>query len=257
MSDIVSDIKRTALIIYAHPDRKGLNGALMDVTKKELTRKGYDILLSDLYAQYVEPSFSKYDKLGKIPGYMSYPKAYQKISFDFKREMEKIMQADLVTFLFHLQYNTIPDVLRGWLDTMLFSGTTFKNTWDVIENGPMKGKRAVMSLTTNDAVSSVEDMNVVLWSVQYSVLRMSGFDVLRPQCCCLPAQSDDSTQKSIIEDWKNRLLHLNSEEPNTCLGFPDLKQFKQIIKQDRLKEIKRKRQMERSFACYMDKLSVK
>lgn len=39
------------LIVFAHPERRSLNGALVDVAVRELKRLGHEVQVSDLYAQ--------------------------------------------------------------------------------------------------------------------------------------------------------------------------------------------------------------
>lgn len=65
MSTNLSDTGKTALIIYAHPDVKSVNGSLLDVTRKTLKSKGYNVVISDLYSEYVEPSLARSCRIGK------------------------------------------------------------------------------------------------------------------------------------------------------------------------------------------------
>ena len=57
--------KKTALIVYAHPEPKSFNSALRDTAVKNLQAQGYNVIVSDLYAQHFQPVISKTDIIGE------------------------------------------------------------------------------------------------------------------------------------------------------------------------------------------------
>lgn len=62
----------------------------------------------------------------------------KKISFDIKRETNKVNKADLLIFHFHMKHNTVPGILRDWLDHLLFSGKMFCFSNSLCGEGLMK-----------------------------------------------------------------------------------------------------------------------
>jgi len=53
--------------VYAHQDPKtSFNASLKDVTIEELTKQGYEVEVSDLYAQNFDPRATRKDFIGKI-----------------------------------------------------------------------------------------------------------------------------------------------------------------------------------------------
>ncbi|WP_251274077.1 NAD(P)H-dependent oxidoreductase, partial [Enterobacter hormaechei] len=77
-----------------------------------------------------------------------------------------------------------PAILKGWLDRVLVYGPMY-NSRLRHEHGAMRGKRALLSVTTGSsaracAVDGREgDTRLLLWPLMYS-LRYVGFDVMEP-----------------------------------------------------------------------------
>lgn len=256
MSTNLTDMEKTALIIYAHPDVKSINGSLLEVTRKTLKANGYDVVISDLYSEYVEPSLARSCRIVD-PLEVDYSKGMsgdKQISFDIKSEIDKVNKADLLIFHFHMKHNTVPGILRDWLDHLLFSGKMFCFSNSMLGEGLMKGKRALLSVTMDEQAATKENINIILWSIQNSVLRMCGFDMLQPQCSNSSNNRDDSEEKKLLNDWGKRLSNIETEEVNSCLCIPDFKQIMGMIKKDKAREIKRQEFIERSMSQYMPKV---
>lgn len=56
---------KTALIVYAHPEAKSFNHAMLDVAEKTLRNQGYIVNVSDLYAMNFNAVVSKNDIVGE------------------------------------------------------------------------------------------------------------------------------------------------------------------------------------------------
>lgn len=57
--------QKTALIVYAHQSPASFNAAVRDVTVQELTKQGYKVIVSDLYAMNFKASATQDDIIGE------------------------------------------------------------------------------------------------------------------------------------------------------------------------------------------------
>ncbi|XP_076089656.1 NAD(P)H dehydrogenase [quinone] 1-like [Mytilus galloprovincialis] len=227
--------KKTALIVYAHPEPKSFNSALRDTAVKTLQAQRYNVLVSDLYAQHFQPVISKTDIIGELedPKHFNYPNevgaAYKKDSLclDVKQEIQKLKLADLVIFQFPMQWASVPAILKGWFERVLIKDFAFSFP-NMLDEGLIKGKKAVLSFTTGcpggmfTPNGLLGDLNVILWPIQYCTLRFCGFDVLKPQCSFSPTHADDKQREEMLNAWGTRLKNILTEEP---IMFPSLSNF--------------------------------
>ncbi|XP_032342538.1 NAD(P)H dehydrogenase [quinone] 1 isoform X3 [Camelus ferus] len=97
---------RKALVVLAHSERTSFNCAMKEATVEALKRKGWEVIVSDLYAMNFNPVISRKDITGKLkdPGNFQYPAesvlAYKegRLSPDIVAEQKKLEAADLVIF---------------------------------------------------------------------------------------------------------------------------------------------------------------
>uniref|UniRef100_A0A672M7U2 Flavodoxin-like fold domain-containing protein n=1 Tax=Sinocyclocheilus grahami TaxID=75366 RepID=A0A672M7U2_SINGR len=98
--------QKTALIVYAHQSPASFNAAARDVAVQALTKQGYKVLVSDLYAMNFKASATAEDIKGdlKNPEHFIYNNemmvAWQdgRLSDDIAEEQHKLEQAELVIF---------------------------------------------------------------------------------------------------------------------------------------------------------------
>jgi NAD(P)H dehydrogenase (quinone) len=101
-----------------------------------------------------------------------------------QRHLQLLQAADLLILQFPLWWFAAPAILKGWLDRVLVYGPMY-NSRLRHEHGAMRGKRALLSVTTGSsaracAVDGREgDTRLLLWPLMYS-LRYVGFDVMEP-----------------------------------------------------------------------------
>ena len=85
------------LLVFAHPDRRSLNGALRDVAVQELQAQGHEVRVSDLYAQGWKAQVDHADFPLLAPDARLVPTAASKQAFqaealtrDVQAEIEKL-----------------------------------------------------------------------------------------------------------------------------------------------------------------------
>ena len=52
------------LIVYAHPEKKSFNAALLECAVRTLEDEGHEVVVSDLYAMGFDPLISRKDVKG-------------------------------------------------------------------------------------------------------------------------------------------------------------------------------------------------
>uniref|UniRef100_A0A672M2T7 Flavodoxin-like fold domain-containing protein n=1 Tax=Sinocyclocheilus grahami TaxID=75366 RepID=A0A672M2T7_SINGR len=171
--------QKTALIVYAHQSPASFNAAARDVAVQALTKQGYKVLVSDLYAMNFKASATAEDIKGdlKNPEHFIYNNemmvAWQdgRLSDDIAEEQHKLEQAELVIFQFPLYWFSIPAIMKGWIDRVLTQGFAF-TLQKMYDNGIFKAKKAILSFTTGGTESMFKpdgvhgDINVPLWPLQ-------------------------------------------------------------------------------------------
>ena len=70
------------LIVFAHPEPRSLNGALLDVAVRELKRLGHEVQVSDLYARGWKSEVDPADFPSLADGERLQPAAASKQAFE-------------------------------------------------------------------------------------------------------------------------------------------------------------------------------
>ncbi|XP_033736511.1 NAD(P)H dehydrogenase [quinone] 1-like [Pecten maximus] len=209
---------KTVLIVFAHGDRTSFNGKLLDVAIQVLEGQGHTVLVSDLYSQNFDPVARKGDVSGND----------EDILPDVRSEMTKLESADLVIFQFPMYWSSAPAIMKGWFDRVLQDRFAFNFvTNQILDNGLMSGKKALMSITTGGTGEMLSDhgvsgdINVLLWPIQYGTLRTCGFHVLPPQLSYGMPFIDESTRTDYLSQWRERLQNIWTEVPLSFLTCSD------------------------------------
>jgi NAD(P)H dehydrogenase (quinone) len=212
------------LIVYAHPEPRSFNGAMLKTAEKVLRSRGDDVRVSDLYAMNFDPvvrSSDFKDRQGERLDYFAEQKhgyASGTLADDIKAEIEKIAWCDLMILQFPLYWFSLPAMLKGWIDRVFVPGFAFgSGKW--YERGGLVGKRAMLSLTmaaypqmlAPDGLNGMLEVN--LWPVQNGVLAFCGFDVLAPFVANSVPYSDEASRMEILANYEKRLMGLAQERP--------------------------------------------
>ncbi|MDA1359718.1 NAD(P)H-dependent oxidoreductase [Glycomyces luteolus] len=179
-------------IVYAHPHNGSLNAALRDEAVQTLEALGHNVTVSDLYAMNWK-AVADYDDFGPTENEHFMAAAGEawgkgEIAEDIKAEQAKLLDADCVIFQFPLWWYTVPAILKGWFDRVFTNGFGYGTSrdWPRFGDGVLKGKRAMVVVTTGAAESHLSDRGVngsiddLLFPLQHGVLFYPGMQVLPP-----------------------------------------------------------------------------
>lgn len=224
-----------ALIIHAHPEKQSFNSAMAQTAQQELEQKGYDVVVSDLYAMSFNPVASEDDfKTRKNSDYLVYA-LEQRFNFkndgldnQIKTELDKLMAADLVIFNFPLFWFSVPAILKGWIDRVLVSGVCYGGM-RFYNQGGLSGKKAMVALTLGgrehmfgeNAIHG-ELINGMLRPLLQGTLAYTGMDVLPPFIGYHIPYITQEAREGIMQNYRQYLQNIEQLIP---LEFPKIEDF--------------------------------
>lgn len=211
-------------IVYAHPEPKSFTAAMKDLAVSVLTEAGHNVKVSDLHAMNFKAVADKDDFLElENPDFLKY-QVEQKVAYengklapDIVAEHEKLSWADFVIFVFPLWWFSVPAIMKGWVDRIFTTGFVYGNgKW--YDCGGLQGKKAMLSLTTGGPATMYSsiglngDIEQILFSINHGILYFSGMEVLPPFIAWAVARVGDEGRQKYLEEYKQRLLSLDSTE---------------------------------------------
>jgi putative NADPH-quinone reductase len=200
-----------ALIVYAHHERKSFNGAMKDVALHELASAGWDVEISDLYAENFQPAASSSDftaptgsaRFGYVheQRHAAQSRAY---SDDILREQDRLSRAHLVIFQFPVWWYSPPAIVKGWADRVLTHGFAYSDT-RLFDDGLLKGKRAMLAVTTGGTEEELLADRAITGRIEEflrpfsgGVLRFIGMDVEEPFVAFAPESAGLEGRTAIL-----------------------------------------------------------
>jgi len=213
------------LIVHAHPEARSFNAALTATAVRSLAAQGHQVRVSDLYAMGWNAVLATDEFAGFAQGDYFNPAHAQEqaystgtVSADVACEQHKVAEADLVIFQFPVWWFSLPAILKGWVDRVLSRGFAYA-AGRKYDTGLLKGKRAMLSLTTGTAstlytANGIDgDLHHILWPIHNGILAYTGFTVLPPFAAWMPAQVTDEQREHYLERYAQHLAQLDELEP--------------------------------------------
>jgi NAD(P)H dehydrogenase (quinone) len=221
------------LIVFAHPERHSLNGALLDVAVGELEAEGHSVIVSDLYAMNWKSAVDREDFPGlepearlRVASASSEEFAACRLTDDVKAEQEKLLWADTVILQFPLWWFAMPAILKGWVDRVYACGFAYgvgehsDTRWgDRYGEGAMAGKRAMLVVTTGGWREHYSSRGIngpiddLLFPINHGILFYPGFTVL-PSLVAYRVDRFDAEKFAVLaEQMRTRMRTLGSTAP--------------------------------------------
>ena len=147
-----------ALVVFAHPNPKSFNKAILDTVTGELQKKNAEVRVKDLYASNFNPILSGSDFEQFLSG---------KVPEDIAAEQANVAWADTLIFIYPIWWVGQPAILKGWIDRVFSYGFAYQVT-DEGAVGLLKGKRARVITTSGSSeeiwgqVGALEAINTVM-----------------------------------------------------------------------------------------------
>lgn len=190
-------------VVFAHPERRSFNGALLRTTLETLEAASHELRVSDLYADGFNPVSGRHNfTSARDPDYFKqqleelHATDVDGFAPSIEAEIQKLEWCGLMIWQFPLWWFGLPAMLKGWVDRVFAMGRTYGGG-HFYENGVFRGKRAFISLTTGGPAEAYVrggfngGIDGILRPIQRGMLRFVGFDVLAPHIIFGPAHQSD------------------------------------------------------------------
>lgn len=222
-----------ALLVFAHPDPRSLNGALRDVAVAELVAQGHEVKLSDLYAEGWKSEVDRTDFPALTDDQRLIPVAASKQAFhgntltpDVKAEIDKLLWADVLILQFPLWWFAMPAILKGWVDRVFAYGFAYgvgehsEARWgDRYGEGTLAGKRAMLIVTAGGWEEHYSPRGVngpiddLLFPINHGILYYPGYQVLPPHVIYRVDRFGEADFETVAEQLRERMRNLATTAP--------------------------------------------
>lgn len=212
-------------LVFAHPEPQSFNGALVRTAVAALEAAGHAVQVSDLYALSFAPVSGRHNfttthdaAFFKQQAEELYATAHDGFAADIEVELQKLAWCDVMIWQFPLWWFSVPAVLKGWVDRVFAMGRAY-GQGQLYENGPFRGKRALLSLTTGGGAADYRagglqgDLAGILRPLHRGVLQFTGFTVLPPHVVYGPARQSPPERQAALNAWATRVPGLADESP--------------------------------------------
>jgi putative NADPH-quinone reductase len=106
-----------ALVVYCHPRPDSFTAAVRDVVLERLAAAGAEVRLNDLYARGFNPVLGA----AEHAAYLDSPANRAAVA----RDVEDLLWADTLIFVYPTWWYGLPAMLKGWLDRVLLPDVAF------------------------------------------------------------------------------------------------------------------------------------
>jgi NAD(P)H dehydrogenase (quinone) len=220
-------------IVFAHPETRSFNGALLRVAVEELESQGHEVRVSDLYAMKWKSHADREDfphlpadaRL-RVAQASAEATAMEALTDDVKAEQEKLLWADTVIFHFPLWWYSMPAIMKGWFDRVYSCGWAYgvgkptATRWsERYGEGVMLGKRAMLIVPVGgwkehySARGITGPIDDVLYHINHGMLYYTGFEVLPSLILYRIDKCNDEDFGRAADELRERLRALSTTEP--------------------------------------------
>ncbi len=221
-------------IVFAHPEPNSFGAVLLDRSLQTLKSAGHEVQVSDLYLMQFNPVASGDDfTQRRFDGQLQYDReqkhASQGQSFvpEIEDELKKLLWCDLLILQFPLWWFSVPAIMKGWIDRVFVNGTVYGSNGMRFEQGGLKGRKAMLTITTGCLPGMVEPdgllggLDVILWPLHHGTFGYSGLTALPPFTAWSIHYTDEATRQSYLNNYEERLRTLEKIEPLPFHGLSD------------------------------------
>jgi NAD(P)H dehydrogenase (quinone) len=214
-----------ALIVYAHPEPDSFNGAMRDLASDVLRGMGHEVVISDLYRMGFDAAGGPADFTARAdPGVFRYQREqihgsrHGTFAPGLAAEMDRLHRADFLLFQFPLWWFSLPAILKGWVDRVFAMGFAY-DVGRSHEQGPFRGKRAMLALTTGSPQRVYApdgrngELDRLLFHIQYGMLHYVGMDVLPPFVAWGAVRATDEQRAGYLAAYRDRLRAVDVTPP--------------------------------------------
>ncbi len=183
------------LIVYAHPNPKSFNHAVLETISTGLKKKKREFTVRDLYRIGFNPVLSTKDlsaiQNGAVPR-------------DIRKEQSYISKANTLIFIFPIWWSAMPAMLKGYIDRVFSLGFAY----DITENavvGLLKGKKVFLVSTTGASKEDYGKMGafkMMNMSIDMAIFKFSGMKVIGHKYFSAVPYVSQQERKKMLKELK-------------------------------------------------------
>ncbi|GAA3573468.1 hypothetical protein GCM10022197_32850 [Microlunatus spumicola] len=218
MPSPTTSLVRRALLVHAHPEQASFSSAQADAAVTALRTADVRVDRIDLYADGWDPVLRR-EQFPDATGYFK-PQAEQLRAYGagtldetVREHLDRLLEADLLVLSFPLWWFSMPAVMKGWVDRVFAMGATFGGEHGIFAEGAMRGKQAVLLLTTGGGEPAFGPsdpeaygaLDAFLFHIRRGMLEFVGYEVLEPVVTYAPARMPSDQRDAALRDVQTRL----------------------------------------------------
>lgn len=209
---------RRALIVHAHPEPQSFSTAQAHAAADALRGRGVSTTLLDLYAEGWDPVLTR-AQFDDESDYFK-PQAAQMAAVasgtlqdPVRSHLELVHDADLLVLSFPLWWFSMPAILKGWVDRTFVMGSLFGGAHGIFEHGAMRGKKAMVLLTTGGAEAAFTGtsgdgygaLDTFLSHIHRGMFEFCGYEAIDPVVTHAPVRLDDAARTRALQSAAQRV----------------------------------------------------
>ncbi|MBU4304021.1 MAG: NAD(P)H-dependent oxidoreductase [Candidatus Omnitrophica bacterium] len=187
------------LIIYAHPNPKSYNHAILNIIEDKLKKNGCDFEVRDLYKLKFNPVLSGED----LPSIQQ-----RQVPSDIRIEQEHIKKADVLIFIHPIWWFGMPAVIKGYIDRVFSYGFAYAVDKNSVK-GLLNGKKVMIFNTTGGPEENYKDMGygaALKATIEKGIFEFCGMQVIRHKYFYAVPYISDEQRKAMLEDLRAMAL---------------------------------------------------
>jgi NAD(P)H dehydrogenase (quinone) len=138
------------LVIYAHPNPKSFNHAILETYIQELRKNHHEVRIRDLYSFLFDPVLQGAELAS----------GGKRLSVDIIEEQKHVVWAHTLTFIFPLWWGGMPALAKGYLDRVFTEGFAYSFNEKGL-NRLLKEKKVLTITTLGDQKKIYEDKGFI------------------------------------------------------------------------------------------------
>lgn len=207
------------LIVYAHPEPASFNAALCQRACSALRSAGHDVVVSDLYAEGLNPVAGRHDftsvadsEIFHYQTEQAHAARHGTYAPDIVREQHRVADADLLILQFPLWWGGVPAILKGWGERVFSYGFGYADGLR-FDTGVFRGRRAMISMTSGGTLARFgagaaygELERQVLWQIQHLGLEYMGYELEPPFVAYGAPRIEPQGRAAYLDELETRVL---------------------------------------------------
>jgi NAD(P)H dehydrogenase (quinone) len=181
------------LIVYAHPDPKSFNRALLGAVERRLDETGESYEVRDLYALGFDPVLAREEL---APGGAADARG------DARRERDLVAGADALIFIYPVWWFAMPAIMKGYIDRVFSEGFAF-----AFERGRFRGllggKKAFIINTTGsprEILDRMGYMDAMRTATDAGIFEFCGMEVVAHRYFFAVPQAEEAGRLIMLKE---------------------------------------------------------